>query len=72
MMKNVIKYLFLSLVGAAAFVAANSAATVDRGYYAIGGEVFFILLPLFWYLFGQMARDIKQEIKIFMEEMKND
>lgn len=72
MMKTVIKYLFISLVGAVGFVAANSAATVSRGYDAIGGEVFFIILPVLWWIAERAARDIKRDIKIFLEEMKND
>lgn len=35
-----------SAVGAALFVAANALATFQRGYWAVGGEAFLLLLPL--------------------------
>ena len=42
-------YRILSLVGAALFVAANVWATTQRGYWAVGGEAFFLALPaLVW------------------------
>ena len=40
-------YRVLSLVGAALFVAANVWATTQRGYWAVGGEVFFLALPAY-------------------------
>lgn len=40
-------YRVLSLVGAALFVAANVWATTQRGYWAVGGEAFFLALPAY-------------------------
>lgn len=34
-------------VGVTLFIAANAWATVQRGYWAVGGEAFFLLLPLY-------------------------
>lgn len=42
-------YKILSAIGAALFVAANVWATTQRGYWAVGGEAFFLALPaLVW------------------------
>lgn len=47
-------YRALSVIGIAVFVAANAWATTQRGYWAVGGEAFFLALPaLVW-----MARSI--------------
>lgn len=35
-----------SVAGVALFIAANVWATAQRGYWAVGGEVLFLLLPL--------------------------
>lgn len=40
-------YRILSFVGAALFVAANVWATTQRGYWAVGGEMFFLALPAY-------------------------
>lgn len=47
-------YRVLSLVGAVLFVAANVWATTQRGYWAVGGEAFFLALPAY----AWMARGI--------------
>ena len=47
-------YKVLSVIGAALFVAANVWATTQRGYWAVGGEVFFLALPAYVW----MARSI--------------
>ena len=53
-MKGAEMYRVLSLVGAALFVAANVWATAQRGYWAVGGEAFFLALPAYVW----MARSI--------------
>lgn len=54
-------YRVLSFVGAALFVAANVWATTQRGYWAVGGEMFFLALPAYVW----MARSV---IEIEREE----
>ena len=40
-------YKALAAVGVALFVAANLWATTQRGYWAVGGEVFLLALPAY-------------------------
>lgn len=47
-------YRVLSVIGAALFVASNVWATAQRGYWAVGGEMFFLALPVYVW----MARSI--------------
>ena len=47
-------YRVLALAGVALFVAANIWATTQRGYWAVGGEAFFLALPAYVW----MARSI--------------
>lgn len=54
-------YKVLALVGIAMFVAGNVYATSLRGYWAIGGEAFFLLLPLYVWAFVGMVRDERKE-----------
>lgn len=60
-MKGAEVYRVLSLVGVALFVAANVWATTQRGYWAVGGEAFFLALPAYVW----MARSV---IEIEREE----
>lgn len=69
---TIAKYVVLSVCGLALFRVASAFAFAERGYTAIGGEAVFILLPLFYYLFSALARDMRREIKIFKEENKNE
>jgi drug/metabolite transporter superfamily protein YnfA len=57
--KAIIKYLILTFCGVALFLLAHEYANYTRGYAAIGGEGFFILLPVFWRLGMSTVRDIK-------------
>lgn len=59
----VAKYVFLLAVGIVLFKQANAYAYAQRGYEAIGGEVFFLLLPLLWYLITTTIRDTLREIR---------
>jgi hypothetical protein len=55
--KNARYYIFLSVIGAALFALARALATAERGYPAIGGELFFLFLPLCGYLDRRMNRE---------------
>lgn len=50
-------YKVLTVAGVALFAAANAWATSQRGYWAVGGELFFLLLPLYAWGFAGVARD---------------
>ena len=49
------------LVGLVLFVAAHAAATEARGYSAIGGEMFLIILPLALYAIHRIKTEEGKE-----------
>lgn len=51
------KYILLTLLGFALFVALNMVAYLERGYFAVGGEMFALLLPVFYWFISRSARD---------------
>lgn len=53
-------YKTLSVIGAALFVAANVWATTQRGYWAVGGEAFFLALPAYVWMVRSVI-DIERE-----------
>ncbi|MEG1563825.1 MAG: hypothetical protein RR365_08875 [Bacteroides sp.] len=70
MRKAVIKYAVLSLLGIVLFNLCSKLALNERGYYAIGGEVFMLLLPFFYYIITSTAREVYRDCKNMWEEMK--
>ena len=48
MVRQVLKYALLTACGCVLFYVGNRIATVRRGYAAIGGEMVFLLLPVFY------------------------
>lgn len=60
-MKRIIKYAILTACGIALFLVVNYAGTMHRGYAAIGGEGFFILLPVLWWIVETVIRDFKHK-----------
>lgn len=42
------------------YVLAHAAATAERGYEAVGGEVFVWLIPLFYWLIKSSIREGKE------------
>lgn len=54
--KTLLKYTFILALAIAAFLLAHKAGTAERGYEAIGGEIFVPLLIVF-------AEDIWEGIK---------
>jgi glucose uptake protein GlcU len=65
--KKAVHYLIITACGIVLFVVMHRYATAQRGYEAIGGEAFFILLPAFWYMVERTAKDIKQ---MYLENKK--
>lgn len=61
--RPVLKYLALTLLGFMLFMMAAKQARIDRGYSAIGGEVFFLFLPVFYYLISKTVRDWLDDLK---------
>lgn len=54
----VVKYAALTLVGVLLFRAGQARALAERGYEALGGEVFALLLPVLYWMVVRVARDI--------------
>lgn len=62
--KVILKWSFVFVLSAVAFVGLHKLATAERGYSAIGGEMFMFLIPFFVWI----APEIKKSIK----EIKNE
>jgi len=54
----VVKYAALTLAGILLFRTGQAQAIVERGYEALGGEVFALFLPLFYWMMSRIIRDI--------------
>ena len=51
------KYAALTLVGILLFRAGQTRALAERGYEALGGEVFALFLPVFYWTVSRIIRD---------------
>lgn len=58
--KVILKWSFVFVLSVAAFVGLNKLATVERGYNAIGGEMFMFLIPLFVWIAPEIKKSIKE------------
>ena len=70
---TVAKYAVLTVAGVVLFRAGAAYALTERGYRAIGGEIFALFLPAFYYVISATVRDWFKEIKsIFWEETDHE
>ena len=53
----VAKYAALTLAGFLLFRAGQARALAERGYEALGGEVFALFLPIFYWTVSRIIRD---------------
>ena len=53
----VAKYAALTVAGVLLFRAGQARALAERGYEALGGEVFALLLPVFYWMVTRVIRD---------------
>ena len=51
-------YAFLTVAGVLLYKLGAAYALRERGYYAVGGEVLALLLPVLYYVAKAMVRDI--------------
>lgn len=58
-----IKYIALTALGVILFHAGQAQALCERGYQAIGGEVFALFLPVFYYLISRTVRDTVNDMQ---------
>ncbi|WP_300608184.1 hypothetical protein [uncultured Oscillibacter sp.] len=59
----VVKYILLTGGGVLLYILAAKYALAERGYFAVGGEVFFLLLPVLYYVTAMVIRDYLRDIK---------
>lgn len=69
---TVVKYTFLTVCGVLLYRVAAAYALMERGYYAVGGEVFALFLPVLFYIGSVMWRDMRRELQTLKEENKNE
>ena len=63
--KVILKWFLVGVLTLIAFVGLHKLATVERGYNAIGGEIFMFLIPFFVWI----APEIKKSIKEIKDEL---
>ena len=63
--KVILKWFFVFILSVVAFAGLHKLATAERGYNAIGGEMFMFLMPFFVWI----AHEIKKSIKEFKDEL---
>ena len=59
----VAKYILLTGGGVLLYIMAAKYALTERGYFAVGGEVFFLLLPVLYYVATTVIHDYIRDIK---------
>lgn len=62
------KYAALTVLGILLFRIGAMKALAERGYSAIGGEVFALFIPVFYWLFSRMIRDFIEDFKKWRDE----
>lgn len=70
---NVTKYAALTAAGILLFRAGAAYALVERGYKAVGGEVFALFLPVIYYAVSAAVRDFIKDVRNgFMPNFQED
>ncbi len=54
----IVKYIVLAIAGFLLFRTGQACALAERGYKALGGEVFTMFLPGFYWTVSRIVRDI--------------
>ena len=58
--KWILKWFFVIVLSVVAFLGLHKLATVERGYNAIGGEMFMFLIPFFVWIAPEIKKSIKE------------
>lgn len=58
--KWILKWLFVIMLSVVAFIGFHKLATLERGYDAIGGEMFMFLIPFFVWIAPEIKKSIKE------------
>lgn len=56
-LKAAIKYIFIALFGVVLFALTSQVANASRPVASIGGEAFFLIIPLVWWLAEETLND---------------
>lgn len=72
MVKKIIKYAILTVCGVILFIIVNRAANEERTAASIGGEVFFLTLPIMWWAVKRIANEFLNEYRKMWHEIKSD
>lgn len=70
--KIIVKYIIISIVGAILFITVNRAANAERSAASVGGEAFFLILPLMWWIVERTVKDLLAEYKRMWLEIKSE
>lgn len=65
---TLVKYILLTIAGIILFHFGSEVAYAERGYKAIGGEGFALLLPLFYLIISHTVQDFVLDLR----ELKKD
>lgn len=60
---TVVKYAILTLLGIWLYRLGAEYALQQRGYFAVGGEVFALMLPYFWWAVSRSVKDFVADVK---------
>lgn len=75
-LKAAIKYISLALGGLILFAATSQTANAQRPTASVGGEAFFLIIPLIWWLAEETLNDYicttKNKIEQVSEENAQD
>lgn len=58
--KMILKWSFVFVLSVVAFAGLHKLATAERGYNAIGGEMFMFLIPFFVWIAPEIKKSIKE------------
>ncbi|MCM1062066.1 MAG: hypothetical protein NC452_17515 [Eubacterium sp.] len=72
MVKKLIKYAILTVCGVVLFITLNHSANLERTTPSIGGEAFFLIMPLMWWIIERTAKDFIREYKRLFREIKSE
>lgn len=70
--KIIVKYIIIAIVGAILFIIVNRAANAERSAASVGGEAFFLILPLMWWIVERTVKDLLAEYKRMWLEIKSE
>lgn len=71
-MNKIVKYITLTVIGVILFITVNRAANAERHAASVGGEAFFLILPLMWWIVERTVKDLLAEYKRMWLEIKSE